>query len=102
MRTKTDYEEQIGLDGKKRRVKIGLAPVQREGLEYEFDLVCSMDDDNNLLIDKTRCSFYSQEKMRVVSRPTAQYFEPFILWLAGAKPPLRSRPRYGMPGEWGG
>ncbi len=83
MRTKTDYEEQIGQDGKKRRVKVGLAPVQREGLEYEFDLVCSMDDENNLLIDKTRCSLYSQERMRVVSKPNASYFQPFIQWLDG-------------------
>jgi hypothetical protein len=89
MRTKTDYEEQLGADGKKHRVKIGLAPVQRDGLEYEFDLVCSMDDENNLLVDKTRCSVYSQEKLRVVAKPGAAYFEPFIQWLAGAEPPPR-------------
>ena len=39
MRTKTDYQEQVDSNGKKKRVKIGLAPVQRDGLEYEFDLV---------------------------------------------------------------
>jgi hypothetical protein len=83
MRTKTDYEEQIKPDGTKKRVKVGLAPVQREGLEYEFDLVCSMDDENNLVIDKTRCSIYSQEKMRVVAKPGALYFQPFIEWLDG-------------------
>lgn len=84
MRTKTDYEETI-VDGKKKRVKIGLAPVQREGLEYEFTFVGSMDDENNLIVDKTRCSLYSQEKMRSVSRPDARYFQPFIDWLAGVK-----------------
>jgi hypothetical protein len=83
MRTKTDYEEQIDANGKKRRVKIGLAPVQREGLEYEFDLVCSMDDENSLLIDKTRCSSYSEERMRVIAKPGAVYFQQFIRWLDG-------------------
>jgi len=92
MRTKTDYEEQIGGDGKKRRVKVGLAPVQRDGLEYEFDLVCSMDDENNLLVDKTRCSAYTQEKLRLAARPDAQYFEPFIQWLAGTEPPPVAKP----------
>jgi energy-coupling factor transporter ATP-binding protein EcfA2 len=83
MRTKTDYEEQIKPDGTKKRVKVGLAPVQREGLEYEFDLVCSMDDENNLVIDKTRCSIYTQEKMRVTPKPGSLYFQPFIEWLDG-------------------
>ena len=83
MRTKTDYEEQIDSTGKKRRVKVGLAPVQREGLEYEFDLVCSMDEENTLTIDKTRCFAYSQEKMRVQAKPDAIYFQPFIQWLEG-------------------
>ena len=94
MRTKTDYEEVV-VDGKKKRVKVGLAPVQREGLEYEFDLVCSMDDENNLIIDKTRCSTYSQERMRTVARPGAEYFAPFIEWLGG---PVVPRPaRSGVP-----
>ena len=92
MRTKTDYEEQIGADGRKRRVKVGLAPVQRDGLEYEFDLVCSMDEENNLLVDKTRCSAYAQEKLRVAAKPTAEYFEPFIEWLAGAEQPVVAKP----------
>ena len=62
---------------------MGLEPVQRQGLEYEFDLVCSMDDENNLVIDKTRCSVYSQEKIRLVPKPNAAYFQPFIQWLDG-------------------
>jgi hypothetical protein len=42
-----------------------------------------MDDENNLLIDKTRCSLYSQERMRVVAKPNAVYFRPLIQWLDG-------------------
>lgn len=93
MRTKNDYDE-IMVDGKKKRVKIGLAPVQREGLEYEFDLVCSMDDENNLIIDKTRCSAYSGERMRSVAKPNATYFQPFIQWLDGPVIQRPPRPAY--------
>jgi hypothetical protein len=32
-----------------------MAPVQRDGLEYEFDVVADLDQDNNLIIGKTRC-----------------------------------------------
>jgi hypothetical protein len=55
MRVKTAYEETADDKGRKRRVKIGLEPVQRAGLEYEFDLVGTLDEDNTLIIDKTRC-----------------------------------------------
>jgi AAA domain len=83
MRTKTDYQE-IEVNGKKKRVKIGLAPVQREGLEYEFDLVGYMDDENNLIVDKTRCSALSG---KVLNKPSAESFEVFRAWLGGAKRP---------------
>lgn len=81
MRTKTDYQEVTGSDGKKKRVKIGLAPVQREGFEYEFDLVGYMDDENTLIVDKTRCPQYSQQ---AYTKPGEKEFKPFVEWLAGA------------------
>lgn len=82
MRTKTAYEEQVNeRTGKKQRIKIGLAPVQREGMEYEMDLVGAMDEDNNLIIDKTRCPFYAG---KALSKPGDKDFAPFIEWLRGA------------------
>lgn len=33
--------------------KVGLKPVQREGFDYEFDLVGAMDQDNGLLVTKS-------------------------------------------------
>lgn len=39
MRTKTAYEVQKREDGKTRVAKVGLEPVQRDGLEYEFTTV---------------------------------------------------------------
>lgn len=84
MRTKTAYEEQVNeRTGKKQRVKIGLAPVQREGLEYEFDMVGLMDDDNTLIVDKTRCSYYAGKALQ---RPKDEDFAPFRDWLSGAAP----------------
>lgn len=84
MRTKTAYEESLNeRTGKKQRVKIGLAPVQRDGLEFEFDFVGAMDDENNLVVDKTRCSDYSG---KVITRPKAADFIAFRDWLKGAEP----------------
>jgi hypothetical protein len=89
MRTKTEYLEQIGSDGKKKRVKIGLAPVQRDGLEYEFDLVGYMDEDNTFITDKTRCSDYAQ---KAYSKPGPKEFAPLVEWLKGAARAPRQKP----------
>jgi hypothetical protein len=83
MRTKTEYVEEIDQrTGKKKRVKIGLMPVQRAGLEYEFDLVAYMDDENNLITDKTRCPHYTG---KALAKPSEKDFAPFQDWLKGAK-----------------
>jgi energy-coupling factor transporter ATP-binding protein EcfA2 len=90
MRTKTAYEEQINeRTGKKQRVKIGLAPVQREGLEYEFDLVGYMDDENTLIVDKTRCSELSG---KALSKPSAADLDVFREWLKGDARPASPAP----------
>ncbi|MGP0071214.1 MAG: ATP-binding protein [Bryobacteraceae bacterium] len=80
MRTKNEYVTEKNDKGKTVRRKIGLAPVQREGIEYEFDLVGTLDDDNTLLVDKTRCSDYSG---KALAKPAAKDFQPFIEWLKG-------------------
>jgi len=56
LRAKTEYvQEKNEKTGKTSVRKVGMAPVQRDGLEYEFDVVADLDQDNNLLIGKTRC-----------------------------------------------
>lgn len=84
MRTKTEYVEEVNpSNGKKMRKKVGLQPVQRDGLEYEFDMVGYMDDNNDLIVDKTRCSSYNG---KVLTRPSGKDFTPFKEWLKGALP----------------
>lgn len=53
MRTKTAYEL-VDVRGKKVPQKIGLAPIQRDGLEFEFDLVLDLDIDHNATVSKCR------------------------------------------------
>lgn len=55
MRVKTAYEVVENERGRKTPTKIGLAPIQREGIEYEFDVVGDLDLSNTLMISKTRC-----------------------------------------------
>ena len=97
MRTKTDYQE-VEVNGKKKRIKVGLAPVQRDGLEYEFDLVGLMDDDNTFIVDKTRCPALSG---RALPKPKATDLQVFADWLQGAKPAEQPKPaEKPVQGRW--
>lgn len=57
MRAKTEYvQEKDPKSGRTTIRKVGMAPIQRDGLEYEFDVVADLDADNNFIVGKTRCS----------------------------------------------
>lgn len=57
LRVKTEYVvEKDQKTGKSVPRKVGLAPVQRDGVEYEFDVVGMLDERNTIEITKTRCS----------------------------------------------
>lgn len=73
LRSKQDYvQEKDEKTGKTVIRKIGLAPVQRDGLEYEFDVYGDLDQDNNLIIGKTRCSVLTGQVIRRPGKPLAE------------------------------
>jgi len=56
MRSKTEWTlEKDERTGRTSPKKVGLAPQQRDGIEYEFTLVVEMDTDHRTIIGKTRC-----------------------------------------------
>jgi hypothetical protein len=54
MRVKMEYVLEEDARGKKVPKKVGLAPIQRSGLEYEFSVVADMDTEHTLMVAKTR------------------------------------------------
>jgi hypothetical protein len=57
MRTKTAYDLVDDGNGKKKPIKVGLAPVQRDGMEYEFTVVMDLSVDGHVATatkDRTR------------------------------------------------
>ena len=48
LRTKTAYDLVDDGKGNKKPIKIGLAPVQREGMEYEFTVVMDLSVDHHI------------------------------------------------------
>jgi hypothetical protein len=77
MRTKTEYVVET-VKGKQVPRKIGLKPVQRDGIEYEFDIVGDLDVENTLVITKTRCKELAGE---VLNRPDALLGKRILAWL---------------------
>lgn len=84
MRSKTAWDVQKDdRTGKTKPVKIGLAPVQREGLEYEFTCVLELSVDGHIAsASKDRTSLFDN-----------QYFVPGVEtgkalreWLSGGNP----------------
>lgn len=98
MRTKTEYVLEENQNGKKQPRKIGLAPVQREGLDYEFDVTGELDHDNNLVIDKTRCPAL---KGKVFQRAGEDIATVLRQWLSdGAPAPEAKKTAQAGPPEW--
>ena len=79
MRVKTDYViEKDERTGKNTPKKVGLAAVQREGMDYEFDVVGRMDHTHSMLITKTRCSAIADA---FIEAPGAQLAQVLKTWL---------------------
>ncbi len=81
LRTKVEYIIEDN-NGKKTVSKKGLAPIQRDGVEYEFDIFCEMDDKHNFVVGKTRCADLDG---LVVNRPGTEIIEPLKAWI-GSQP----------------
>lgn len=83
MRSKMEYvlEESVGSRGQKITAprKIGMAPEQRSGIEYEFTVVGDMDLEHRLVISKSRCSLIA-DVVAPIGR-SGEVFERFRGWL---------------------
>lgn len=61
MRTKTDYAMIQTERGKTEIQKVGLAPVQRDGMDYEFTVVFDLGMDHTVTVSKDRTSLFDRQ-----------------------------------------
>ena len=78
MRSRMEYVQEQDEHGKTVIRKVGMAPVQRPGMEYEFDVVCNIDWEHILTVSKSRCSEIADLK---VEKPGPAFIRPVIEWL---------------------
>lgn len=55
MRSKTEYVQERDRENKTVIRKVGMAPIQRDGIEFEFTVTVDLDHDHHAIVSKTRC-----------------------------------------------
>lgn len=87
MRVKTAYELVDDERGKKTPKKIGLAPIQRDGMDYEFTVVWDIDASHTCVATKDRTALFDGV---APARMTANHGARLAEWLRGgeAKAPM--------------
>ena len=58
MRSRTDYVQVVNDKGRTEIRKVGLAPVQRDGMDYEFSLVFDLNNEHTVTVSKDRTSLF--------------------------------------------
>lgn len=84
MRSRQDYVQDTNEFGKVVGIRrVGMAPIQRPNMEFEFDIVCDMDWSHFLTVAKSRCSSVADQK---VEKPGPWFLQPVISWLQSGAP----------------
>lgn len=78
MRSRMEYVQETDDRGKVVIKKVGMAPIQRPGMEYEFDIVCDMDWAHILSVSKSRCPAVADMR---VEKPGQAFMAPVLEWL---------------------
>lgn len=81
MRSKTEYViESVERNGRQVQTprKVGMAPIQRQGMEYEFTIVGDMDLDHNFVVSKSHMEALADQ---VEKKPGEKFFRQVYDWL---------------------
>ena len=85
LRSKVEYVvENVG--GRNQVRKVGLQPVQRDGLEYEFTVVGDVTQDHDLVVTKTRAAFLKDAVIREAGEDLGRQL---AAWLSDGTAPAR-------------
>lgn len=79
MRSKVEYVQEVGKNGKMKPVKVGLAPEQGKGIEYEFDMLMEISPEHFATITKDRSSKFQDQ---IIEKPGRKFGEELGKWLS--------------------
>lgn len=84
MRAKQDYILETNDKGKSKPVKVGMAPVQRDGFDYEFSLVFDVQMDHRATLSKNRTGLFEKKVINLADPKVADELRG---WLESGKEP---------------
>jgi len=85
IRSKTEYTLEKDRDGRLVPRKIGLAPVQRDGMEYEFTVVMDISDSHYATASKDRTAMFDKWNEQISIETGRKIRE----WLNSGKPAMQ-------------
>lgn len=78
MRVKSEYVLEENERGQKVPRKVGMKPIQRDGVEHSFDIECSIDEQHMMSVDGSRLAAIDGQK---IIKPDAEFMVPVVKWL---------------------
>ena len=96
-RVKTDYVVEPKENGKLGPKKIGLKPEFKGDVDYEFDLICTMDMEHNMSIE----SRYIKFSETYIEKPNKEFGKSIIAWLEEGKPNPNIPSKKGVTTQYG-
>ncbi|OTQ30944.1 hypothetical protein B6D19_10600 [Gilliamella apicola] len=75
MRSKQEYVLQVNDNGKQAPKKVGMAPIQRDGMEYEFTVMFDIDINHNATSTKDRTRLFDGNIFKITSQTGEQLLE---------------------------
>ena len=97
MRSKTEYSLEKNEYGKLTPKKVGMAPQQRDGIEYEYTLVLEMDTEHRTIVGKTRCETLADQVFAAGKGSAAA--DTFLNWLKSGDPIISATERDVLDGH---
>ena len=87
MRSKTEWTTEKEGD-KTKPVRVGLAPEQGKGIEYEFDMLIELDADHDGTVVKDRTGKYQDQTIKM---PGEDFGRELVAWLSEGEPQAAAR-----------
>lgn len=84
MRSKMEYVLETNDKGKQVPRKVGLAPVMRQGIDYEFTVVVDMDLEHRMVVSKSRCKVLADQVIQ--PNRAKDMAATFLKWLEAGEP----------------
>lgn len=82
LRAKMEYVQEKNDRGRTEIRAVGMKPIQRDELEYEFDVYGLLDQDNRLIVRKSRCP---QLSGAVIDKPGKDVGDVLTAWLSSGE-----------------